>query len=147
MPSSHLSATLRENRPSRRRFLASLAGVASLSAAGCSEVLPGSGSSSADEPIEVSVENRTSSKAEIAVRVIGSEEETLFSRVFTLGPEKMTSHGAIESSPSRVHAFTADGVSHTWRYAPDVPEDFECDLEDIGLTLHQENTIEPWYTC
>lgn len=113
MPSNRLAASLRENRPSRRRFLATLGGVASVSIAGCSEVLPGSGSSSADEPIEVSVENRTTSKAEIAVRVIDGEEETLFSRVFTLEPEKMTSRGAIERTPSRVHAFTADGVSHT----------------------------------
>lgn len=147
MPSDRLSATLRENRPSRRRFLATLGAVASASTAGCSKVLPGSGSSSTHEPSEVIVENRTSSKAEIAVRVVGSEEETLFSRVFTLGPEEMMGRGTIETSPSRVHAFTADGVSHTWRYAPDLPADFDCELKDLGLTLHRDNTIEPWYSC
>ncbi|WP_415381476.1 hypothetical protein [Halosimplex sp. TS25] len=141
------SATLEDNRPSRRRFLASLGAVASVSIPGCSAVLPGTNSSSTDEPSEVTVENRTDSKAEIAVRVIDSEDETLFSRVFTLGPEKMMSRGAIETTPSRVHAFTADGVSHSWRYDPDLPADFECELKDIGLTLHEDTTIEPWYDC
>lgn len=147
MSSDRLSATLRETRSSRRRLIATLGAVASVSTAGCSDVPPSSSSSSADEPSEVNVENRTSSKAEIAVRVIDSEEETLFSQVFALGPEKMTSRGAIETTPSRVHAFTADGVSHTWRYDPDLPVDFECKPKDIGLTLHQDNTIEPWYNC
>lgn len=147
MPTDHFSAALRENRPSRRRFLAALGGVTSVSIAGCTDVLPGGGSGSADEPIEVSVENRTASKAEVAVRVIDSGGATLFSRVLALGPETMTSRGAIETTPSRVHAFTADGVSHAWRYAPDLPVDFECEREDIGLTLHRDNTIEPWYTC
>ena len=147
MPSARSSATPGENRSSRRRFLATLGAVTAVPTAGCSEVIPGSGSGSADEPIEVSVENRTSSRAEIAVRVTDGEEETIFSRVFALGPETMASRGAIEPTPSRVHAFTADGVSRTWRYAPDLPADFECEREDIGLTLHRGDTIEPWYTC
>lgn len=146
MPSDRSSAAPREPRPSRRQFLATLGVVASASTAGCSGVLPDSGSSGA-EPIEVNVENRTSSQAEIAVRVVDREGETLFSRVFALGPEKMASLGSIEAAPSRVHAFTADGVSHTWEYAPDLPDDFECERADIGLTLHQDDTIEPWYTC
>lgn len=120
--------------------------MASVSTAGCSAVLTGSGSSS-DEPSEVRVVNSTASKAEIAVRVIDSEDETLFSRVFTLGPEEAMGHGAIETTPSRVRAFTPDGVSHTWRYAPDLPADFDCEIKDIGLTLHQDHTIEPWYSC
>ncbi|WP_415382809.1 hypothetical protein [Halosimplex sp. TS25] len=147
MPSDRVSATLQDNRPSRRRFLASLGVVASVSISGCNAVLPGTNSSSTDEPSEVTVENRSDSKAEIAVRVIDSEDETLFSRVFTLGPETMISRGAIETTPSRVHAFTADGVSHSWRYDPDLPADFECGLKDIGLTLHDDSTIEPWYDC
>lgn len=147
MPSDRFSDTLGEYRPSRRRVLAVLRTVTAVPVAGCSEVLSGSGSISADEPIEVTAENRTSSKAEIAVRVIDREEETRFSRVFTLQPETMASNGAIETLPSRVHAFTADGVSNTWRYAPDLPADFECEREDIGLTLHEDDTIEPWYTC
>jgi hypothetical protein len=95
----------------------------------------------------VNVENRTSSTAEIAVRVIDTEEETLFSHIFVLGSEKMMSRGAIETTPSRVSAFTADGVSHMWRYNPDLPADFDCEPKDIGLTLHEDNTIEPWYDC
>lgn len=147
MPSDHLSATPRVNQPSRRQLLATFGALASVSTAGCSDVLWGSGPSSTNESSEVTVENRTTSKAEIAVRVIDGEGETLFGRVFSLGPEKMASRGAIETTPSRVHAFTADGVSQTWRYDPDLSPDFECEPKEIGLTLHQDKTIEPWYDC
>ncbi len=147
MASDRLLASLQDKRPSRRRFLATLGAVTSVSTAGCSDVLPGNDSNKAKESSEVIVENRTSSTAEIAVRVIDSEDGTLFSRVFTLGSRKMMSRGTIETTPSRVHAFTADGVSQTWQYDPDLPADFECELKDIGLTLHPDNTIEPWYDC
>ena len=147
MPSDHVSATLREYHPSRRRVLATLGGVASVATAGCSGVLPESDTRNSDESIEVMVENRTTSEAEIAVRVIGSEDETLFSQIFVLGAEKMTSRGPIETKPARVHAFTAAGVSHTWRYDPDLPVEFDCEPKDIGLTLHRDSTIEPWYDC
>lgn len=121
--------------------------MATVSTAGCSGVLPGNDPSSAADPIEVTVENRTTSKAEIAVRVVDSEDATLFSRVFALEPETLVSRGAIEAPPSKVHAFTPSGASRTWRYAPDLPADFECEREDVGLTLHQDGTIEPWYKC
>jgi hypothetical protein len=147
MPSDHLSSIPREDGLSRRGVLATLGAVASVSIAGCSDVLPGNDTGSGDESGEVMVENRTTSTAEIAVRVIGTEDESLFSRVFALGPEQMTSHGAIETPPSRVHAFTADGVSRTWQYDPDLPVDFDCEPKDIGLTLHRDNTLEPWYDC
>lgn len=148
MPSNHFSDALRESQPSRRRILATLGAVASASTAGCSDIVPGSGSGSADEPGEVIVENRTASKAEIAVRVVNGEDEALFSRVFSLEPEKtVSSRDVIETMPSEVHAFTADGVSRTWRYAPDLGAGFDCKLKDIGLTLHADNRIEPWYDC
>ena len=147
MPSDHLLATLHDHRPPRRRVLATLGAVASVPTAGCSGVLPGSDTGSSDGSSEVVVENRTTSETEIAVRVIGSEDETLFSRVFALGAEKMTSRGAIEATPARVHAFTAGSVSHTWQYDPDLPGEFDCEPKDIGLTLHRDNTIEPWYDC
>lgn len=95
----------------------------------------------------MTVENRTPSPAEVAVREIDGEGGTLFSRVFALELGTITSRGAIESTHTSVHAFTADGVSHTWRYAPDLPVDFECERADVGLTLHGDDTIEPWYTC
>lgn len=128
-------------------MLATLGAVASVSTAGCGDALLGSNTRSSTESAEVIVENRTTSEAEIAVRVIGSEEETLFSRVFVLGAETMTSRGSIESTPARVHGFTAAGVSQTWGYDPDLPVEFDCEPKDIGLTLHSDNTIEPWYDC
>ncbi|MEF8881557.1 MAG: hypothetical protein V5A34_03415 [Halapricum sp.] len=118
-----------------------------MATAGCSGVLPRSDAGSSDESSEVIVENRTTSETEIAVRVIGREDETLFGRVLALGGGKMISRGAIETTPARVHAFTAAGVSHTWRYDPDLPVEFDCEPKDIGLTLHRDNTIEPWYDC
>ncbi|MFC6615523.1 hypothetical protein ACFQAS_11270 [Halopenitus salinus] len=147
MPSDRASAPLRESRSSRRRVLAALGAVASASTAGCSGVLPGRDSGRTDDPIEVTVLNDTSSTAQIAVRVTDAEAEMIFSRVFSLGPEKMAGCGAIEATPASVHAFTADGVSRTWRYAPDLPADFECDRADIGLTLRRDGAIEPWYSC
>jgi hypothetical protein len=118
-----------------------------VSIAGCSDVLSDGDSSNADELGEVIVENRTASPVEVAVRVIDSEDKTPFSRVFPLGTEKMASRSAIDTTPSRVHAFTVDGVSRTWQYAPDLPVGFECEPKDIGLTLQQDKTIEPWYDC
>ncbi|WP_229121418.1 hypothetical protein [Halapricum desulfuricans] len=118
-----------------------------MATAGCGSVLPGSDTGNSDGSSEVTVENRTTSEAEIAVRVIGSDGETLFSRIFALGAGKMTSHGAIETTPARVHAFTATGVSHAWRYDPELPVEFDCEPKDIGLTLYRDNTIEPWYDC
>jgi len=115
--------------------------------AGCSSVFPGSDTGNSDGSSEVTVENRTTSEAEIAVRVIGSDGETLFSRIFALGAGKMTSHGAIETTPARVHAFTATGVSRAWQYDPELPVEFDCEPKDIGLTLYRDNTIEPWYDC
>lgn len=147
MPSERLSATLQDNRPSRRQFLTTFGLVTSAATAGCGDTLPTIGSGNADESSEVIVENRTGFTAEIAVRVVNREAETLFSRVFTVGPEKTTSHGVLETSPSRVHAFTPEGVSHTWAYDPDLPADFDCQPKDVGLTLLRDNTIEPWYDC
>jgi hypothetical protein len=77
MPSDHLLATLYDHRPSRQRVLATLGAVASMPTAGCSGVLLGSDTGSSDGSSEVMVENRTTSETEIAVRVIGSEDETL----------------------------------------------------------------------
>ena len=148
MPSERLSAALRETRPSRRRCLATLGAVASVSIAGCSGGLSGSDPSSGDESSEVVVVNQTDSEAEIAVRVIDGEGETRFSRVFSLGAGKTkSSRDVLETTPERVHAFTADGVSRSWRYAPDLPVDFDCEPKDIGLTLHRDDGIEPWYDC
>lgn len=121
--------------------------MASAATAGCSGVLPGDGAGSGDDPAEVIVENGTDSGAEIAVRITDSDGETLFSRVFSVGSEAIESGGSIETTPSRVHAFTADGVSRTWRYDPDLPVGFDCEPKDVGLTLRRENTIEPWYDC
>jgi hypothetical protein len=147
MLSDRLSATLREQSSSRRQILTALGVVASTSAAGCSDVFPDSGSSSADNVGEVIVRNGTDSPIEIAVRVVDSGDETLFSRVFTVGSQKIISRNGIETIPARIHAFTPNGVSHTWRYDPDLPAGVECEIKDIGLTLNQDHTIDPWYDC
>ena len=147
MTSDYVSASLGESRPSRRRVLAALGTVASMSTAGCGGALLNGNTRSSDESGEVMVENRTTSEAEIAVRVIGDEDDTLFSRVFVLGADEMTSRGAIETTPAKVLTFTAAGISHTWRYDPDLPAGFDCEPKDIGLTLQRDNTIEPWYDC
>ena len=146
MPSDR-SPPARGGRPSRRRLLATLGAVTSASIAGCGGVFSNGGSDGSDGSGEVIVENGTSSGTEIAVRVVDGEGETLFGHVFALGPEEMVSRGGIEATPSRVRAFTAGGVSETWRYDPDLPAGFECEPKDIGLTLGRDDAIEPWYDC
>jgi hypothetical protein len=146
MPSDRLSTGRRTGGPSRRQLLATLGAVSLTSTAGCSGLLTGSDSGNTQSS-EVSVENGTSSRAEIAVRLVDSADETLFSRVFSLAPESMASRGALDTTPSNIYAFTADGVSRTWAYAPDLPPDFECTPKDVGLTLTPDGTIEPWYDC
>ena len=147
MPADRSAATIREPSSSRQRFFATVGAVASLSTAGCSGGFPRRPASRADDPAEVTVENGTSSRTEIAIRITNRTDGTLFSHVFALAPETIVSRGAIDTTPSSVHAFTADGVSRVWRYDPELPVGFECEPTDIGLTLHQDDTIEPWYDC
>lgn len=146
MPSENAPVVDRDDRPSRRRFLAMAGAAASASTAGCTGVLPGSGSDDVDEPNEVIVENATASEAEIAVHVMDADGETLFGYVFALGPERLTSRDGSEVTPARIRAFTPNGVSHAWEYDPDLPIEFDCEPKDIGLTL-RDDAIEPWYVC
>ncbi|MFC5279639.1 hypothetical protein ACFPM1_12855 [Halorubrum rubrum] len=132
-------------RPPRRRFLAAAGAAASAALAGCGGVVPETAPDD-DGPNEVTVENATDSAVEVAVRVVDGEGETLFGRVFALEPETIASRDGFEAVPEEVHAFTADGLSRTWRYDPDLPIEFECEPKDVGLTL-REDAIEPWYGC
>ncbi|WP_281194038.1 hypothetical protein [Halorubrum sp. F4] len=140
------ATTEREDRPSRRRFLATFGAIASASTAGCGDLLPGGGSGDSNGPNEVIVENATASAAEIAVHVTDADGGTLFGHVFALGPGRIASRDGIEVTPARIRAFTPDGVSHAWEYDPDLPIEFECEPKDVGLTL-REDAIEPWYDC
>lgn len=122
--------------------------MASVSIAVCNTVLPSNGSSSGHKSSEVIVVNNTASEVDVAVRVVDNEDNTLFSRVFSTGPEMTnSSRDEIETPPTKVHAFTADGISKTWQYAPNLSGEFDCEPKDIGLILQDDNTIEPWYTC
>jgi hypothetical protein len=147
MPSTlSVPTTGRENR-SRRAVLAAVGTGTALSIAGCSGLLPRSPGDADADPAEVVVENGTASPATVAVRISDGADETVFSRVFTLGPEEIHSRGAIESAPDRVHAFTPDGTAAQWAYDPDLPVDFDCDIKDVGLTLTRDGGFEPWYDC
>lgn len=133
--------------PSRRRVLATIATAASVSAVGCSDAVSLGDPEDAAEPIEVAVENATADVAEVAIRVLDREGSTLFNRVLSVDPEHFVSRGAIETTPATVRVFTPAGVSRTWEYAPDLPEDFDCDREDIGMTIRSDTTVEAWYKC
>jgi hypothetical protein len=146
MPSNRSEATSGTESRSRRRVLAALGAGAVVSVAGCSDVLSGPGDTEV-EPAEVVVENRTAEPAEVAVRLTDGGEETLFSRVFAVGPDELVGRGAVDTTPSRVHAFTPGGVSRRWRYDPDLSADFDCEIKDVGLTLRADDTIDPWYKC
>ncbi len=147
MPSRQLSTPSGIGQRTRRSVLASLGAGTVFTMAGCASVLPGGPAETEVEPAEVVVENRTDDDAEIAVRLVDGASETVFSRVFSVGPEQMVGRGAIETAPRRVHAFTPGGISTRWEYDPDLPADFDCEIKDVGLTLHGDETIEPWYKC
>lgn len=133
--------------PSRRRVLATIGTATVLSATGCSDVVSPSGPEDVTEPIEVAVENASSRAVEIAVRVLDRAGRDLFNRVLSIDPGHFISRGAIEATPATVRVFTSSGVSRTWEYAPEVPEDFGCEREDIGLTIQQDTAIAEWYKC
>jgi hypothetical protein len=145
MPANRSTTSRGTEGRTRRQILAALGAGTAVSIAGCSDVL--SGRPAETGSAEVVVENRTTEAAEIAVRLTDGASETLFSRVFTVGPEAMIGRGSIDSVPARVHAFTPAGVSHWWDYDPDLPADFDCEIKDVGLALHGGETIEPWYKC
>jgi hypothetical protein len=66
---------------------------------------------------------------------------------FRVAPGHLVSRGAIEATPATVRVFTPGGVSRSWEYALDLPADFDCDREDIGLTIRGDTAIEAWYKC
>ena len=97
------------------------------------------------DTIEILVENDTDAPAQIAVNITGSDQESLFSRVYELEPRHLDSSASIEIRPVEVTVFTPDGVSATWEYSP--KGNFRCDGVDIGITLKPEKTVESWYGC
>ncbi|NUB91187.1 hypothetical protein HT576_09155 [Haloterrigena sp. SYSU A121-1] len=119
--------------------------IVPVSVAGCSDTVLSNGSEGEGDTIEIMVENRTDDRAQIGVRVEDDDGEVLFSRVYELESGHLDSSAGIETTPATVTAFTPEGVSATWEYAPDL--DMDCDGEDIGLTLQSDGSIETWYAC
>ncbi|MFO7926633.1 MAG: hypothetical protein ACQET5_02130 [Halobacteriota archaeon] len=91
------------------------------------------------------VENRTNERAAIGVRVENDDGGVLFSRVYEMEPGHLDSSAGIETTPATVTAFTPEGTSRTWRYAPNLAAD--CDGEDIGIPLQSDGSIDSWYAC
>lgn len=130
---------------SRRDVLASAGALAAIPVSGCSGSVLSNGSEGEGDTIEIMVENRTDEPATIGVRVADDEGEPLFSRVYEIEPGHLDSAAGIETTPSTVTAFTPDGTSETWEYAPD--PDADCDGVDIGLTVRSDGSIDSWYAC
>jgi len=119
--------------------------VASTAVTGCSDPLGSAGAGGEGDTVEMLVENRTEGIAEVGVRVEDDDGDTAFSRVYELEPRSLDSSAELETVPSTVTAFTAEGRSATWEYAPDL--EMNCDGEDIGLTVQPDGSIDPWYAC
>ena len=135
------------SRISRRRLLASVGVVSAVSIAGCNAIGSPGGPKGEGDTIEILVENDTDDSAQIAVHVEDPDGNTLFGRVYELGPHHLDSSAGIETRPATVAVFTPDGASATWEYSPEPDFDLACEGVDIGVTLKPERTIESWYGC
>lgn len=144
--SSQCSATLPRNPvPSRREFLATVGTAALGATAGCTELLPSDEPEGEGDTIEILVENRTPELARIGVRIEDEEGDALFSRVYELESEHLDESAGVETRPATVFAFTPDGTSAEWDYSPDPT--WNCDGQDVGISLTREGTFESWYSC
>jgi hypothetical protein len=128
---------------SRRRFLAAVGAAAAGSIAGCSVIAPADGPEGEGDTIEIVVLNRTDDPARVGVRVEDDEGEALFSRVYSLDPGHLDESAGIDTTPATIRAFTPDETAATWAYAPDL----DCEGQDIGITLTEEEGFESWYGC
>jgi len=125
---------------SRRTVLATVGSVAAASTAGCGARGPeGEG-----DTVEVIVTNVTSEPARIAVRLEDEDGTAVFSRVYVVDAGHSDASAGVETPPGRVVAFTPDGVSDAWEYAPDL--DVDCPGKDVGVRLTSDG-FEPYYTC
>jgi len=131
---------------SRRQLLATLGVVSAGSIAGCGSIDIGEPNGEADT-IEILVENLTDELAQIAIYIEDNEENTLFSRVYELGPDNLDSSAGLETRPATVTVFTSDGTSTTWKYSPEGEFNLDCEGVDIGVSLKPDQTVESWYAC
>jgi len=128
---------------SRRELLASIGTIAAALLSGCNDLALSDRPEGEGDTIEVVVENGTDDLAAVGVRVEDGDGAALFSRVYELEPGHLDSSGGVEATPATVTAFTPEGVSATWEYAPDV----DCAGQDIGISLEPDGSIDPWYAC
>lgn len=140
-----LAAARRTTDGSRRELLATTGVVASALLSGCSDLVSSDGPDGEGDTIEIMVENRTVEPAVVGIRVEDDEGGALFSGVYDLEPGHLDSSGGIEATPATVTAFTPEGDSATWEYAPDL--NLDCDGEDVGITLLEDGSIDSWYAC
>jgi hypothetical protein len=125
---------------SRRTVLATAGSAAVASTAGCSS----RESDGEGDTVEVIVANSTPEPARIAVRLEDEDGSATFSRVDAVDAGHTDSTAGVETPPRRIVAFTPDGVSDAWEYAPDL--DVDCRGTDVGIQLTPDG-FEPYYTC
>jgi hypothetical protein len=130
---------------SRRELLAAIGGGASVTVAGCSEL--GGSSDPEDEAstTEIIVGNGADDPTMIAVVVENGTGETVFNRVYELGPEKADESAGIEAVPAAVTVFTPDGNAANWELPAPDPDD-GC-TEALGIRLLPDGTFQYSYSC
>lgn len=123
--------------PPRRNFIAAIAGVL---LSGCTVV--GDDNSSNDSPHsdtdqirEVVVTSYREETVQLAVLIEMDNREN-FSNVYTLSPDEYDEGESISGLPSKVTAFTADGMSMTWTDI--TTSKFNCDAPDIEIAVRPE---------
>lgn len=132
----------------RRSVLQSLGIGGSIVLAGTSGCLSDSSPTDTQSERELVVTNEREQTVLLGVRVEDQDGESLFSHVYEIEPGKTdetTGDGHIETQPDRVVVFTPNDEVQTWDYSPET--DLNCDIQDIGIRIRPEETIEFYNSC
>jgi len=71
----------------------------------------------------------------------------IFEGVFELEPDELGKKGEIKEEPKEVIVFTPDGMVKSWEYSPKHSPEFNCENENIGISITAEEGIKKWYDC
>lgn len=113
--------------------------------AGCSELGVSGDPEDEGGTTEIVVGNGTDEPAMMAVVIENDTGETLFDRVYELGPEEVDESAGIETIPATVTVFTPDGNAASWELPAPDPDD-GC-TETLGIRLLPDGTFERSYSC
>lgn len=132
----------------RRKVLQSLGIGGAIVLAGASGCLSDNSPADAQGERELVVSNERDESVLVGVRIEDQDGASLFTHVYEIEPgttDETTADGHIETQPDRVVVFTPTDDIRTWDYSPET--DLNCDIQDIGIRIRPEQTIEFYNSC